>query len=304
VDSFRPGLTYFHQVADDGEAEIWSNDERTWHLAADGIAETLPAPTRYFVRAHEFHLLLLEVDTRFSGHRLGTWSEVGERRCRLIEMEDESARPASLCVADSDGLPLRLELNPEGAEGPVRVTFDDWRPLDGLSLFHRFDLSEGPARTFSYDYERLETNTVTADRFVTPARPDRQEDQEALLAILRDDRRAHLETDAVRLASHLADRVVQVSDGEIEVVSRDEVEALFSSIFAGAVYELWEDTRPPVIRFSSDGDMAWVARRVRARRRAATDAAAVEYTSAYTATYETLDGDWRMTSVTSTFAAP
>jgi hypothetical protein len=307
VDSFRPGLTYFKQTADDGEAEIWSNGEATWHRGADGGVEELPGPGRYFVRAHEFHLLLLELESRFSDHRLGAWSEVAGRRCRLIEMTDESGQAAALCVAESDGLPLRLEMNPQGAEGAVRITFDGWRQIGDLWFFSGFTLTEGPERTFTYAYERIDLDTVTADRFVTPAPSHLQEDQDEILAILRDDRRAHLETDAALLASHLAETLVEVSGGAVHPTPRAEVESLFASLFEGASYEMWEDTAPPVIRLSADSTMAWVARSVRVRRRApGLDGEPVlqAFTSAYTATYERLGGEWRMTSVTSTFLEP
>ncbi len=307
IDSFRPGLTYFRQETDDGAAEIWSTGESTWHLDGEGAVTELPGPTRYFVRSHEFHLLLFEIESRFSDHHLGAWSEVGARRCREIEMTDGSGQPASLCVAESDGLPLRLEMNPQGAQGPVNITFGDWREIGDVWYFFHFDLTEGSERTFTYDYERLEPDTVDALRFVRPAALHQREEQEALLDLLRSDRRAHLETDAAAIAANVAATLVEVSSGAVSVSSRQEVESLFTTVFDGADYELWEDTEPPKVRLSRDSSMAWVVRRVRVRRQAPGpdgDRQLQEFTSAYTATYERRDGRWLMTSVTSTFPSP
>ena len=304
VESFRPGATYFHQVAGERTTEIWSTAERTWRRDADaGLAE-LGRGVRYFVRGHEFHLLLFELESRFSNHRLADATEIHGRACRRIAMEDESGHPASICIDESDGMPIALEMNPPGAQGPIRIRFDDWREVEGIRYFHSFELTEGPARTFTYRYRSLEPDSVAADRFVPPVAPALQADQDAIRQILRSDRRAHLTTDAALLSSHLASTLVEVDVGEVRSRSRSEVEEFFRAYFRGATYQTWEDVRPPLIRLSEEAKMAWVVRTVRVRRRApATDGQKVlqEFTSAYTATYEKRGDAWKMTSVTSTF---
>lgn len=304
VDSFLPGRTYFRQRAGDSETQIWSTPERTWRRKGDGGFEDLGEEIRYFVRAHEFHLLLLELESRFSNHRSAGSSSMNGIPCLSIEMEDESGQAASLCVAEADSLPLVLEMNPIGAEGPVRVTFDDWRDIGGLRYFFAFTLTEGPERTFTYSYKRIQPDAVPADRFVPPVPPHQQDDLAAILEILRQDRRAHLETDAVLIASNLAETLAEVSAGQINRLSRSAVEGFFTSMFEGATYRMWEDVVPPIIHISVDSTMAWVARTVRVRRYApGSDGRPVlqAFSSAYTSTYEKRDGVWKMTSVTSTF---
>ena len=222
-------------------------------------------------------------------------------------MEDPSGQPASVCLRESDGLPVSLEMNPAGAEGSIHIRFADWREIQGIRYFQSFVLTEGRDRTFTYQYRNLEPNAVAADRFVLPTTRALQSQQDALLEILRDDRKAHLTTDASLISSHVADSLVEVYAGEFNTRSRSQVEASFRAQLDDATYEMWEDVVPPVIRLSADATMAWVIRRVAVRRRAA-DASGQsmiqQFTSAYTATYEQQKGEWRMTSVTSTFLPP
>lgn len=304
VESFRPGATYFHQAAGDRATEIWSTAERTWRRDAEaGLAELDPG-VRSFVRGHEFHLLLFELESRFSNHRLADTTEIKGRACRLIAMEDESGHPATICIDESDGMPVALEMNPPGAEGPIGIRFDDWREVKGLRYFHFFELTEGPERTFTYQYRSLEPDSVAADRFVPPAPPALQADQDAIRDILRSDRRAHLTTDAALLSSHLAPTLIEVYAGEVRSRSRSEVEEFFRDNFRGGSYQMWEDVRPPLIRLSAEAKMAWVVRTVQVRRQApAADGQTrlQEFTSAYAATYEKRGDAWEMTTVTSTF---
>lgn len=303
VESFRPGSVYFAQSADDQTTEIWSTSARTWRDDSETGTQDLGEGVRDFVRAHEFHLVLFELESRFSHHRLGERRLVQGQRCRSILMEDEAGHPASLCLAERDSLPLALELNPEDAQGGIEIIFNDWRLLEGLRYFFSFTLSEGDDRDFTYEYLTIGPNAVLAERFVPRAGPEEYADQEAILEILRSDRQAHLKTDAALLASHLAESLVEISNGEIHVRSRLEVETFFKQYFEGAVYLMWEDIQPPLIRFSSDLTMAWVVRMVRVRRTSREtpgEAGSEEFSSAYTSTYEKRGGAWKMTSVTST----
>jgi len=164
VESLLPDSTYFAQSSAEGETVIWSTADRTWRRKADGAIEELSPDVRYFVRSHEFHLLLFQIEDRFANHEAAGVGEWNDEPCRLVTMEDESGAPASICISSLNDLPLYLELNPQGAEGPVRVMFEDWREVGGLRYFFAFTLTEGPGRRFTYDYERIEPDGATAGR--------------------------------------------------------------------------------------------------------------------------------------------
>jgi hypothetical protein len=130
---------------------------------------------------------------------------------------------------------------------------------------------------------------------------------ESLLAILASDRQAHFDTDAQRLASNLADTLIDVADGAIEFQSRADVEASFASYLAGAEYRAWDDVVPPIVRISDDLSMAWVARKVHVERDEPDGQGGLRrtrFTAAWIATYEKRDGAFKMTGVASTFAPP
>ena len=167
VESFRPDSVYFRQTAGDEATEIWSTSDHTWQLDAETGPKELEG-ARPFLRAHEFHMLLFELETRFSDHRLGETGGGSSASCRRIEMVDRSGQPAAVCIGQSDGLPLSLELNPAGAQGPIRIEFQDWRAIQGVQYFHSFVLTEGADRTFTYRYRSIEPDAVLAERFVLP----------------------------------------------------------------------------------------------------------------------------------------
>lgn len=140
-----------------------------------------------------------------------------------------------------------------------------------------------------------------------PGASTREGELQALRAILESDRRAHLETDARRLVSNLADTLVDVADGEIVHKLRADVEESFAAYFEGAEYHAWDDMAPPIVRMSDDLSMAWVARQVRVERDEPDGQGGMRRTrfvAAWIATYEKRAGAWKMTAVASTFAAP
>ena len=128
--------------------------------------------------------------------------------------------------------------------------------------------------------------------------------EDALRATLAGERRAHLEADAALLASSLDDSLVSLSDGQVQVQTREDVEAMFRSYFSGAAYARWEDLTDPVIRIAPGGRMAWVARRVAVEREEPAFGGGTRrrsFVSAWSATYRYTRGRWRMATVTSTF---
>lgn len=129
-------------------------------------------------------------------------------------------------------------------------------------------------------------------------------DAASLQRLLDDDRRAHLETNADLLADHLADSVISVTDGRVEVQSREQVRESFRGYFAGARYHAWEDLVAPVVRIEPGGRSGWVLRQVTVDREAPRLGGATahrRFTSAWLATYAWRAGRWQMTTVTSTF---
>jgi hypothetical protein len=122
-------------------------------------------------------------------------------------------------------------------------------------------------------------------------------------SMLADGRRAHLETDAGRLAAGLADSLVSLDAGAVSVQPRDSVRAMFVRYFAGARYHAWEDVVPPRVILSADRSLAWVSRVVCVDREEPDSSGGPRrrvFVSGYSATFAWQAGRYRMTTVTST----
>jgi hypothetical protein len=168
VTSIPPDTVYFRQQSERGITEIWSTPERTWGGDAGEEYEPLGMQVRDFVRSHEFHLMLLEMKSRFSGFELQGEDEVSGKECLRVSMLDEIGETASICVRSDDWLPAELRVNPASVAGPIRIVFDDWRVVDGLNQFHSLQLTEDSDRLFTYEYVDISVNTFAYEIRVPP----------------------------------------------------------------------------------------------------------------------------------------
>ena len=177
VTSIRPDTVYFRQASEHGITEIWSTPDRTWGGKAGQEYDALGPRVRDFVRGHEFHLMLIDVRSRFSDFELGATETVSDKKCVRLSMTNGTGEDASMCIRTDNWLPADLQLNPSSATGPIQVVFDDWRPVDGLNLFHAFELTEGPDRLFSYIYVDISINTFAYEMRVPPPVPPRVQEE-------------------------------------------------------------------------------------------------------------------------------
>ncbi len=125
-----------------------------------------------------------------------------------------------------------------------------------------------------------------------------------LLALHREERRAHFEHDVKFLLAHVAPQLLDVRDGRVNRMSRDDVRDKFVEYFKNAQFSAWDDVEPPIVRVSADGTIGWMIVRVRI---AYTETFAAGKTTnensvgAWMSSYEKQNGTWIMTAVTSTF---
>jgi hypothetical protein len=146
--------------------------------------------------------------------------------------------------------------------------------------------------TTSYGTAR-ETNSYTA-----------KQSESELLSLHMAERRAHFEHDVQTLLAHVAPVLLDVRDGRVNRVSREEVRQRFVEYFKNAQFSAWDDVEPPVVHVSSDSKMGWMIVRVRIAY-IETDASGRktnnDSVAAWMSAYEKQDGQWIMTAVTSTF---
>ena len=168
VTSIRPDTVYFRQASARAITEIWSTPERTWGGNAGEDYELLTPRVRDFIRAQEFHLMIVDLRSRFSHFELLGRQEAGWEECLAISMKDDAGGDAFLCVLTENWLPAELRLDRDSATGPVRITFGDWRETDGLNLFHSMQVMEEPDRVFTYDFVDISVNTFAYEMRVPP----------------------------------------------------------------------------------------------------------------------------------------
>jgi hypothetical protein len=175
VESQRPGRVRLRQSSERGSLTIWSTPERTWVVEGRGEPRSAGANERALARGHEFHLLLFEVESRFSNFMVIGDESVDGHPCTRVTMLDENGKPAAMLVDKEDSLPRVLELNPAGAQGPIRVFFADWRPEDALLYFWSFKLVEGRDRVFEYRYSNITPEGVAPSVFHEPEGRERSQ---------------------------------------------------------------------------------------------------------------------------------
>ena len=128
-------------------------------------------------------------------------------------------------------------------------------------------------------------------------------DEAELLAIHQADRRAHFNHDVDALLVHTPTKVLDVRDGKVGVLSREDVRARFVEYFRRANFTAWDDVQPPIVHVSSDGRTGWMIVRVHIAYTETDDSGKTnthDETMAWMSAYEKQHGKWMMTAVTST----
>jgi len=132
--------------------------------------------------------------------------------------------------------------------------------------------------------------------------PTLEQDTRSLLAIHARERQAHLKGDANLLVANMADQVINVEYGKIEIITRDQMCQHFMRVFEQVKYSSWEDSAPPKVFVSPDGQMAWMVIEIKASLsdRSGLNAGVERgFISSWIATFEKQQGEWRMVGISS-----
>lgn len=131
-----------------------------WACDATGEVTPLDAITRSVVRGHDLHMMVVAPSWLATPVR-GPDQRWGEDSVMTLRFQDELGGPLLLYLRLSDSLPLGVDLvNHTGAGArEVRVTLEDWQPLQSLRLFRKATFAHGGNR-FVYSYTTLAINTL------------------------------------------------------------------------------------------------------------------------------------------------
>jgi ketosteroid isomerase-like protein len=130
-----------------------------------------------------------------------------------------------------------------------------------------------------------------------------QQAEQELRALHQADRRAHLSHDVKALVAHAAESLIDVRDGKVQRLTREQIRERFAEYFRRANFIAWDDVEPAIVRASPDGRLGWMIVRVHIAYDEKLPSRKVRRTDsvlAWMAAYEKRNGEWIMTAVTTT----
>lgn len=259
--------------------------------------EPAPAVLEAFVRGHEIHRMLLELEDRF---RVANPDSAGLGADGCIRLEDRDGNPAELCLAGASGLPVRLDLSipQEIGGGTVRIEFEDWRDVHGAQLPYRARfLHAGEVHTYEF-YEVLPFRLWPST--VLPTDPERLfqrlRDVADVLAVHERALAAHRGPDLDLLLADEAEEGFQSSRGSLSVTTREQLAMRLGPYLEATRFVVYEDEVVPVVAVSADGTLAWLGCEVGAsgeQRGPAGESVPVEFGSSWIELLTRDGGQWR-----------
>lgn len=90
-------------------------------------------------------------------------------------------------------------------------------------------------------------------------KPDLEVEKKQLLALHKEQQDAHLNKNAKQFVDQFADSMLSVNRGKISITTKDSALKRFNTYFSNVEFKKWEDMNPPVIEFSADASMAYMA---------------------------------------------
>lgn len=117
-------------------------------------------------------------------------------------------------------------------------------------------------------------------------------------------RKAHLENDATLLVSQIADSMINVDEGEISILSNDQIKTRFERYFKSVKYTLWDDIQEPIIQVSPDETWAviFVRKLIDLQYKNEEGSFGEHHYAqfAWEARYQKIEGHWKIVSISST----
>lgn len=214
-----------------------------------------------FVRGHEVHRMLLDLETRFQDD-----ARAAEPGC--VPMRGDDGLAVTLCRAQEGALPATIQLAlPEAlGSGSTTIELSDWRTLHDVRLpFGAVLLHGGERHTYRY-------SAVLPFRLAPgaslPAEPtalfERLGDLAELAMAHERVLEAHRRSDVQLLLGDAPEQSLSSGRGVLKETGRDELAARLGPYLAGIQFHRYEDVALPVLAVSADGTLAWLACQIEA----------------------------------------
>lgn len=168
VNSTRDGRFRFVQRLPDRVAAVGRDHAGSWAGLPAEPVDSLDAVTRSVVAAHEFHLLAVAPEARYSNPRAEDRDTLDGALVDVVAFDDPLGAPARFFYDARSGLPAGFRTVNHTGRGPPNslARFSDWRVVNGVRLPHRIEIRHG-ADLYTYSV------TEARGRGASPSRPGR-----------------------------------------------------------------------------------------------------------------------------------
>lgn len=127
---------------------------------------------------------------------------------------------------------------------------------------------------------------------------DQSADRDALLKLHAQDRDGHLKGYADLIVAPLAPTVLEIVGGHVRSVNREDARRNFADQLKGVKFTAWDDLAEPIIKISSDGQIAWMIVQTKVEEAPADHPDDKRsFVSSAIQTFEKAPNGWQMTAI-------
>lgn len=161
VDSLPGDAVRFFQSSQRGVFEAWIRGDKAWTRdPGDRSAQELDATAISMMRGHEFQLLPMTLDRRFTDWQLAGRAEFAGHPCEVVRARDDLGLPALIFLRrDDQRFAGMLITDPRHQEHSVQVTIDGWREVAGVQMASKVTAIDHQG-TFVLTYRDIAANAV------------------------------------------------------------------------------------------------------------------------------------------------
>jgi hypothetical protein len=272
---------------------FWSFDGKKQKEASSDIVD--------FILGHQFHSQLLHFDEFFSTV-VSNPQASSLCNCWSIEAIDSDKNKVGFHYHKKSMRPVYLIIDYE-KHGEVSIQYSDWRKVDKLAMPHHIDILHGE-RHFIYTFFDIKLNSNLLMKQVS-APYNVLTDEQQLFRLHREMIDAHIESDANIMNHVWNERVVMVNRGNISEMSGVQAAEAMQISLQQRRHSLYIDLQRPIIKISKDRTLGYLTARVKVQGNRVTKTGVVgknfEFISAWIATFEKIDGLWKLSSNASNF---
>ncbi|MBK6858979.1 MAG: nuclear transport factor 2 family protein [Saprospiraceae bacterium] len=249
-------------------------------------------------RSHELQWVATHLTERFREVKFAGHESFAGKQAVKLSATDELNKTAYLYFDKNTNLLLGFTIfSPfNESQETIRLSINDWIKVGKLLLPSKVTFSDKQG-DYILNFHTIKINQIDKVVFEIPKKIIAIK---KLIELHELQRTAHFNSDAKLLVSIMADDYIEVINGKVNSPKKEDLIKRFQGYFDSVTFIEWDDIQPPIIKVSDDGTLAYVF--VNKRVKLKTQENKEELTTfAWTATFQKINDNWLMTSITSTF---